>query len=191
MPAEAHTSDIILHVPCAVLTISDTRTVETDKSGQYIRASLTAAGHSIEHYAILKDDPASIRETLISLIADPGVSAILLTGGTGLSARDTTYEVVDALLEKRLDGFGELFRSLSYAEIGSGAMLSRAVAGIVEHRYGEHRSGEHGSGEHGSGEHGSDATVLFSMPGSTGAVTLALQKLILPELPHIVHLISP
>jgi molybdenum cofactor biosynthesis protein B len=178
MPAPQHKSDIVTSVPTAVLTISDTRTPETDKSGALIRESLESAGHPVVHYAILKDDPPAIAAELDRLIADPEVRAILLTGGTGLSPRDTTYEVVSRRLDKRLDGFGELFRSLSYVEIGPAAMLSRALAGISA------------PDSACASKPDRAATAIFSMPGATNAVKLAMQKLILPELPHITRLIT-
>lgn len=155
------------HVRCGVLTISDTRTKDTDKSGQWIRSELDRAGHTIECYEIIPDEPEQVRRRVLSLCEGRSCQAILLTGGTGLSPRDTTYEAVSSLIEKRLTGFGELFRMLSYEKIGSGAMLSRAVAGVF------------------------GGTAVFSMPGSTAAVQLALEKLILPELGHVVWLLRP
>jgi molybdenum cofactor biosynthesis protein B len=135
-------------------------------SGQWICDALTAAGHHVAAYDIIPDEPEQIGRRIDGLIADPNCRAILLTGGTGLSPRDSTFEVVTRLLDKRLEGFGELFRSLSYAEIGPAAMLSRAAAGTI------------------------GSTAIFSMPGSTGAVRLAVDKLILPELGHIVRLLG-
>jgi len=149
---------------CAILTVSDTRTPETDTSGTRIRALLEAAGHKVTAYSILPDEPDLVRERVVELIAT-GVEAVIVNGGTGLAPRDTTYEAVAGLLDKRLDGFGELFRSLSYAEIGSAAMLSRAVAGV------------------------SGRTVIASLPGSSGAVELAMSKLFVPQLGHMVHLV--
>jgi len=151
-------------VACVVLTVSDTRTPATDGSGRRIRELLEAAGHHIVGYAIVPDEPPRIRAELESLLARDDVDAVIVNGGTGLAPRDTTTEVVDGLLEKRLDGFGELFRMLSYQEIGAAAMLSRATAGVVRGR------------------------VLASVPGSTGAVELALEKLLVPELAHMVGL---
>lgn len=166
MPGEQHKEDRVENVACVVLTISDTRTRETDTSGQYIREALEGAGHRVMAYAIVPDDPERIGQQLTELAGDGDCRAIVLSGGTGLATRDTTYEAVTALLDKRLDGFGELFRMLSYQEIGPGAMLSRAVAGSVGN------------------------TAVFSLPGSTKAVKLAMQKLILPELGHIVALLG-
>lgn len=145
----------------AVLTLSDTRDANSDKSGQFLRNAVTAAGHQMSRYAIVKDDPAQIKLQLEGALRDPQVSVIITNGGTGISARDSAYEVVSGLLEKRLDGFGELFRMLSYQEIGSAAMLSRAVAGIAQGK------------------------VIFALPGSTKAVKLALEQLILPQAAHL------
>lgn len=151
-------------VACAVVTVSDTRTVATDTSGARIRELLEGAGHRIVGYSILPDEPSIVRPRLVELIAE-SVEAVIVNGGTGLAPRDTTYEAVVGLLDKRLDGFGELFRALSYAEIGAAAMLSRAVAGV------------------------SARTVIVSVPGSTKAVELAMQKLILPVLGHMRQLV--
>jgi molybdenum cofactor biosynthesis protein B len=165
MPATQHERQEIKPVRCAVLCISDTRTLETDKSGRSIVESLEKAGHAAAIYEILPDEPTRIESRLIELIASPDCQAVLLTGGTGIAARDGTYEVVARLLDKVLDGFGELFRQLSYAEIGPAAMLSRACAGVA------------------------GQTLIFSMPGSTPAVRLAMEQLILPELGHMAWLI--
>lgn len=164
MPAPQHKRNQVEHVRCALITVSDTRTEETDVGGRTIAAQLAAAGHTVESYEILRDEPATIAARVRRLAADKGCHAILLTGGTGLSARDTTYEAVMELLDKRLEGFGELFRMLSYEQVGAAAMLSRAVAGL------------------------SDNTVVFAMPGSPKAVLLAMEKLIIPELGHLVWL---
>ena len=150
-------------VTVAVLTVSDTRTIETDTSGQLILDGLKANGHIVVDYRIAPDDPDQIRSILQAWAADEGIAAILTNGGTGIARRDTTYDVVAGLLDKRLDGFGELFRMLSFPEIGAAAMLSRAVAGV-------HRG-----------------TLIMTMPGSRNAVSLALERLILPELPHLVY----
>jgi molybdenum cofactor biosynthesis protein B len=153
-------------VRCAVLTISDTRTEDTDASGRAIAELLTASGHDVSVRLLTPDDPDRIRAALETLLARDEVQVVLTTGGTGISRRDSTYEVVDALLEKRLDGFGELFRMLSYTEIGSAAMLSRACAGVTRGR------------------------IVVVMPGSEAAVRLAMTKLIVPELPHMVREIT-
>jgi len=153
-------------VRCAVVTVSDTRTAATDTSGALLKSRLDAGGHRIVSYEILPDEPVRIRDRVRDL-AEADVEAVLLSGGTGIAPRDTTFEAVVGLLDRRLDGFGELFRSLSYAEIGSAAMLSRAVAGTL------------------------GSTVVFAMPGSTAACELAVERLILPELGHIVGLLRP
>jgi molybdenum cofactor biosynthesis protein B len=147
-------------VRCAVITVSDTRTDATDTSGRFIRTALEEAGFTVARATIIPDDPTRIR-TLIDALAG-SVDAVLLSGGTGISARDQTVDVLQGRIEKELPGFGELFRMLSYDEIGAGAMLSRATAGVYRN------------------------TLLFAMPGSTNAVQLAMRKLILPELKHLV-----
>ena len=151
-----------MSIGVAVITVSDTRTETDDVSGRVARELLTAAGHIVRDHQILKDDPAAVHAAVEALAQRDDIRAIILNGGTGISSRDRTYEAVASVLERRLDGFGELFRALSYQEIGSAAMLSRAVAGILAGK------------------------VLFSVPGSPDAVRLALDRLILPELPHIV-----
>ncbi len=152
-------------VACAVLTVSDTRTRDTDTSGQRIQHLLTEAGHRVVAYGILPDEPELIRGRLEEHVADAAVEVVIIDGGTGLAPRDTTYEAVAGRLEKQIDGFGELFRMLSYAEIGAAAMLSRAVAGTI------------------------DDTVVVSLPGSSAAVELAMTKLLLPALGHMVGLL--
>lgn len=149
---------------CAVLTISDTRTPDTDSSGARIRELLEADGHRVAAYAILPDEPDIVRTRLVELVAE-SVEVAIINGGTGLAPRDTTYEAIVGMLDKRLDGFGELFRSLSFAEIGPAAMLSRAVAGVA------------------------GRTLVASLPGSTPAVDLAMRKLLLPVLGHAVQLL--
>ena len=151
-------------VACAIVTVSDTRTVETDTSGAVTRDLLVQGGHVVVGHAILPDEPARVRAHVESLLADAEVDAILVNGGTGLAPRDTTYEAIAGLLEKRLDGFGELFRMLSYEQIGAAAMLSRAVAGVARGK------------------------IVASMPGSTAAVELAMARLLVPELGHMVKL---
>lgn len=149
-------------IGCMVITCSDTRTPETDTSGQLIQKLLKEKGHSITAYHLVKDEPAQIKSRITEGVANDSVQAIIINGGTGISRRDSTFEAVDAMLEKRLDGFGEVFRYLTYQEIGSPAIMSRATAGIIKGR------------------------VLFSTPGSENAVRLAMEKLILPELGHLV-----
>lgn len=119
-------------VQCAVLTVSDTRTLETDQSGQIIQQALVQTGHQMIHYAILPDEPEQIRDQVFNWCQSATIQAVILNGGTGIAPRDTTYDAIEQLLEKTLPGFGELFRSLSYAEIGSRAMASRAVAGVYQ-----------------------------------------------------------
>lgn len=145
----------------AVLTLSDTRTVETDSSGKLIQDLLRQAGHRVAHYSILKDEPDLLRAEVERLLATGEVQAILTTGGTGISRRDATIAALAPLWDAPLPGFGELFRFLSYQEIGSAAMLSRAAAGVAR------------------------GVLVFAMPGSSNAVRLAMEKLILPELPHL------
>ena len=149
-------------VTCAVLTVSDSRTEATDKSGQLIINLLKEAGYVPGDYAIVKDDPPQIEAQLRGWIAKADIDAICITGGTGIGPRDTTVEVVGRLIDQELEGFGELFRMLSYEQIGPAAMLSRAVAGLT------------------------NQTLIFSMPGSSAAVELAMSKLIVPELSHLV-----
>ena len=150
-------------VACFVLTVSDTRTPDTDTSGRAIRELLAAAGHSVAAHAIVRDDPAQVREQVLACCRDTAIQVIVTTGGTGITSRDGTYEAVDDLLDKRLDGFGELFRALSFQEIGSAAMMSRATAGTVQGK------------------------VIFVLPGSENAVRLAMTRLIVPELSHVVQ----
>ena len=148
---------------CVVLTISDTRTEATDASGRAVLDLLAGDGHEVLGKTIVPDDPEQVRRALETQLADPTVDAVIATGGTGISRRDGTYEVVNGLLEKRIDGFGELFRALSYEEIGPAAMLSRACAGLAR------------------------GTIVISVPGSEHAVRLAMTKLVLPELGHLVR----
>jgi molybdopterin adenylyltransferase len=149
-------------VRVAVLTISDTRTPETDTGGDTIEELMRGAGHEIVERNIVKDEASGIRTKLVDLLARSDVDAVITTGGTGISARDTTYEVVDRMLEKKLDGFGEIFRVLSYEEIGAAAILSRALAGAVGPKF------------------------IACLPGSRGAVRLAVEKLLVPEISHVV-----
>lgn len=149
-------------IRCFVVTVSDTRDESTDTSGQTIQKSLSDDGHSTTGYRIVKDEPAQIRRVLEQALAQSDVDAVIVNGGTGIAPRDGTYEVVDEFLEKKLDGFGEIFRYLSYLDIGSAAIMSRAAAGSAQGK------------------------ILISLPGSRGAVTLAMEKLILPEIRHMV-----
>jgi molybdenum cofactor biosynthesis protein B len=151
---------------CAIVTLSDTRTEETDASGQLIRRLLTEAGHEVAAYALVPDDPARLATVLAGLIDRADVDAILTNGGTGIARRDQTIGVVEARIVQPLPGFGELFRMLSWEQVGPGAMLSRAIGGIVCDVAGRGKP-------------------IFAMPGSTKAVELAMSRLILPELRHV------
>jgi len=150
-------------VRCFVLTVSDTRTEDTDTSGRAIAALLVAAGHVLAGRAIVTDDADEIRRSVKLQLFSSEVDAIITTGGTGITSRDSTYEVVSGLLEKRLDGFGELFRMLSFEQIGPAAMMSRACAGLASGR------------------------ILIALPGSEAAVRLAMERLVIPELGHLVQ----
>jgi molybdenum cofactor biosynthesis protein B len=149
-----------------VITCSDTRTPDTDTSGQLIQKLLKEQGHRVIAYHLVKDEPSKIKAKVKAALTDKKIQAIIINGGTGISKRDSTFEAVDAMLEKRLVGFGEIFRYLTYQDIGSPAIMSRATAGIIKGR------------------------VLFSTPGSENAVRLAMEKLILRELGHLVKELS-
>lgn len=149
-------------VPAAVVTVSDTRSVEDDAGGALVAALLEAAGHSVVSREIVRDEPEAIARALRELVERPDVRAVVFTGGTGVAPRDVTPDTLEPLLERVVPGFGELFRMLSYQEIGSAAMLSRALAGLL------------------SGK------VIFALPGSRGAVRLGMQELVVPELGHLV-----
>jgi len=153
-------------VGCWVLTVSDTKTPETDTSGALIRKLLHEAGYEVVGSSIVRDEPKDVQRVIREVCATPSVHAVIATGGTGITSRDSTYEAIDALLDKRLPGFGELFRMLSYQEIGAAAMLSRAQLGIHQRR------------------------IVISLPGSPNACRLALEKLVIPELPHLVREVS-
>jgi molybdopterin adenylyltransferase len=161
-----HPHPQLITVNCAIVTISDTRSPETDRSGQLIQELLLTSAHAVVDYTILPDEPAQIQTHLKSLSQRAEVEAVILNGGTGIAPRDTTYDAIALLLEKTLPGFGELFRVLSYQEIGSRAIASRAIAGLYQSK------------------------LIFSIPGSTGAVKLALEQLILPELIHLTQQIK-
>ena len=150
-------------VRCVVCTVSDSKTPDTDTSGQVLQTLLTGAGHEVVGYQVVRDEPSQVHAVIHAACTNPAVQAVLFTGGTGITSRDQTFEAIDALLEKRLPGFGELFRMLSYQEIGPAAMLSRAQAGV--------RAGR----------------LVVSLPGSPAACRLALERLILPELGHLVR----
>jgi molybdenum cofactor biosynthesis protein B len=162
MGHEQHRHEAPRAVSVFVITASDTRGEAEDESGRFLREAAAAAGHSLCGYRIVKDEPEAIRAAL-GEAARAGADAVLVNGGTGIAGRDRTYEAVAGMLEKRLDGFGELFRMLSFAEIGAAAMLSRAVAGVW------------------------DGRAVFSVPGSRAAVRLAWEKLLAPELGHVVR----
>jgi molybdenum cofactor biosynthesis protein B len=165
-------------VACAVITCSDSRTHADDESGLLIRTLLESHGHTHPFYTISRDDPAQIRILLDELSQRPDIQAIILNGGTGVSRRDNTFDVVSTALTKTLPGFGEIFRMLSYQAIGSGALLSRATAGIL--------ITPTIPGAPNAVGHPSRHIVVFSIPGSPNAVELAMTKLILPELSHLV-----
>lgn len=150
-------------VGCVVVTVSDTRTEATDTSGTIMREQLEAAGHRVVGYHIVKDEPAKINALLDACTHDANCQAILFNGGTGIARRDTTFDAISRRIEKPLPGFGELFRMLSYEEIGAAAMLSRATAGVL------------------------NGKIVFSTPGSSNAVRLAMEKLIVGELAHLVY----
>lgn len=161
-----HPDGATLSVSCAVITVSDSRSAATDKSGQLIQELLLAAGHAVSFYTVVKDEPEEIILEVRSLCQLPTLNVLIFNGGTGIAPRDTTYDAIEGLLEKSLPGFGELFRWLSYQEIGSRAMASRATAGVCQGK------------------------LIFSVPGSSNAVKLAMEKLILPELVHLVKLLT-
>ncbi|HWP40900.1 MAG TPA: MogA/MoaB family molybdenum cofactor biosynthesis protein [Tepidisphaeraceae bacterium] len=148
---------------CAIITLSDTRTQATDTSGRRIRELLEADGHQVGFYQIIRDEPAELEKLLLDLLARQTIDVVLTTGGTGISRRDQTIPLIQKHLAYTLPGFGELFRMLSWQQIGSAAMLSRAVAGIA------------------------NGKPIFTMPGSTKAVELAMTRLILPELRHLLY----
>lgn len=154
-----YAGDAPVHV--AIVTVSDSRTPETDTNRQYIEARLSALGHIPAAYRLIRDEPDQVRAALDELAALPDVRIILFNGGTGISPRDTTFDVISRMLDKTLPGFGEIFRMLSYTEVGAAAMLSRATAGVYR------------------------GTFVASMPGSPNAVEVALEKLILPEINHL------
>jgi molybdenum cofactor biosynthesis protein B len=161
-----HKAQAPASVACYVLTVSDSRTPDTDTSGRVIRQLLEDAGHLVTGHAIVKDEPAQVTSHVRAQLADPRTQVIVTTGGTGITSRDGTFEAIDRLLDKRLDGFGELFRMLSFQEIGAAAMLSRATAGTAARK------------------------AIFVLPGSEHAVRLAMTRLILPELGHLVQQLS-
>ena len=160
---EEHQAQGPQSIRCAVITVSDTRTLETDTGGKSVIDHLAAAGHKVAAREIIPDDPARMKPLLQSLQTRDDVDAILMTGGTGITSRDMTYETVSSLLTKPLPGYGEIFRMLSYQDIGPAAILSRAIGGLLGRK------------------------VLLTMPGSPAAVKLAMEKIIIPQLPHLMR----
>lgn len=161
---DIHRKEAPATVKCMVITISDTRTPATDQSGKIMKDMLMEAGYEVTGYSIVADDYSLIQQAIHEACDNPQVEAILLNGGTGITKRDTTYEAVRDLLDKKMHGFGEIFRYLSFAEdIGTAAILSRAIAGVCSNK------------------------AIFSMPGSSGAVKLALGRIIIPELRHVMR----
>ena len=163
MGYQEHKSKAPTSVSCAVLTISDTRTEQNDDSGRLIVQKLSENGHRVMWYYILKDVADSIRQKIYELLKEEELQVIITNGGTGVSHRDITVETVSTILEKRLDGFGELFRFLTYGEIGTGSIMSRAIAGVA------------------------GGKVIICLPGSPEATNLAMDKIILPEIGHMVR----
>ena len=149
-------------IDCAILTASDTRTPATDESGALLRSLLEAAGHRVRLHRVVPDEPEAIRAALVEIEADPAIRVVVINGGTGITRRDRTFETIEALLERPLPGFGEIFRALSFAEIGPAAILTRATAGIR------------------------GRIAIFAVPGSPAAVRLAAERLIVPQLSHLV-----
>ena len=157
-----HADQEKISVKIAIITVSDTRTPETDKSGMIIKELLQEAGHQISYYTIIKDEPDQIINQLQNLTNNHAIDAIIYHGGTGIAPRDTTYDALEKMLTKTLPGFGEIFRYLSYQEIGTRAIATRSVAGIYQNK------------------------LIFSIPGSSNAVQLATAKIIIPEITHLV-----
>lgn len=165
MPSESvqqHRAAVTASLAFGIITVSDTRTLETDTGGALIVELLEGAGHSALSRSIVTDDREKIAHEVLERARDPRVDVVITTGGTGIARRDVTFEAVSAILDRQIDGFGELFRMLSWEEIGSAAMLSRATAGAI------------------------DSTAVFTVPGSRNAIRLAMERLILPEIAHVV-----
>ena len=163
---DEHKSTAPRSIGCWVLTISDSKTPDTDTSGTLIRELVTGAGHQVVGGEIVRDEPTDVQRVIREACGNAAVQAILMTGGTGITSRDSTFEAVEAMLDKRLPGFGELFRMLSYQEVGGAAMLSRAQMGVARGR------------------------IVVSLPGSPNACRLALEKRLLPELGHLIRELS-
>ncbi len=162
-PHKQHEAQGPSSVRCAVITVSDSRTLETDTGGKAVMDHLTAAGHSVVCREIVPDEPSRMKPLLLSLRERDDVDVILMTGGTGITSRDQTFETVSGLLDKSLPGYGEIFRMLSYQDIGPAAILSRAIGGLMGRK------------------------VLLTMPGSPAAVRLAMEKIIVPQIPHLMR----
>jgi len=160
---QEHKREAPQSVGCAVLTISDTRTEQDDESGELIKQKLSESGHRVMAYALLKNEAESLQKKVHELLTRQEIQVIITCGGTGLGSRDVSVETISSILEKKLDGFGELFRSLSYQEIGTASIMSRAMAGVAGGR------------------------VIICLPGSLGAARLAMDKIILPEIGHMVR----
>lgn len=163
MGYQEHKHHDVQNVDCAVITTSDSRTEQDDESGKIIKQRLTESGHRVTYYAILKNDAVVIKQIVQELLQRDDVQVIITGGGTGLSKRDVTVNTIAPMLEKILDGFGELFRQLTYQEIGTGSIMSRAIAGVA------------------------NGKVIICIPGSSGAATLAMGKIILLEIGHLVR----
>ena len=163
---QSHKAEGPRFVSCYVLTVSDTRTEANDTSGRAIIELVTAAGHLVAGHHIVRDNPADVERVILDQLANSDVNVIITTGGTGITSRDSTYEAISRLLDKRLDGFGELFRMLSFNEIGPAAMMSRAAAGVARGK------------------------VIVALPGAEDAVRLAMTELLIPELSHLVQQVS-
>jgi molybdopterin adenylyltransferase len=163
---QSHKAQAPRFVSCYVLTVSDTRTEANDTSGHAIIELLTAAGHFVAGHRIVRDEPAEVERVVLDQLANGDVDVVITTGGTGITSRDSTYEAIDRVLDKRLEGFGELFRMLSFQEIGPAAMMSRAVAGVARGK------------------------IVVALPGSEDAVRLGMTELLIPELTHLVQQVS-
>jgi molybdenum cofactor biosynthesis protein B len=162
-PHQQHRAESPRHVRCAVITVSDTRTLDTDTGGQAVVDHLTTAGHTVVARQIVPDESEHLRPLVLALVERNDLDAILLTGGTGITRRDQTYETIAAMCDKLLPGYGEIFRWLSFQEIGPAAILSRSIGGVIQGK------------------------IVLTMPGSPAAVRLAMEKIIVPELGHLVR----
>jgi molybdenum cofactor biosynthesis protein B len=160
---QQHRNESVASLSIGIVTISDTRTLDDDTGGALIAELVRQSGHDVACRAIVTDDRNRIVSAVLDLAGDPAVDAVISTGGTGIARRDVTYEAVSSILDRELTGFGELFRMLSWEEIGAAAMLSRATAGAI------------------------GSTAVFALPGSRNAIRLAMEQLILPEITHVVH----